>query len=88
MNGLTHTINFTIKLSNHRKRRDSYRMKIILRSHKKGKEKQTNMIESRLRKTCHTFTRKLHVPSENKEISESEFEFPFVCPIQLTSVRY
>ena len=78
----THTINLTIKLSNHRKRRDSYRMKIVLCSHKKGNEKQTNtqtnLIENGLGKTCHAFTRKLHVPPENKEISESELEFPFV----------
>lgn len=82
MNCSTHTINFTIKLSNHRKSRDSYRMKIVLCSHKKGNEKQTNtqtnLIENGLRRTCHAFTRKLHVPPENKEISDSELEFPFV----------
>lgn len=57
-------------------------MKIVLCSHKKDNEKQTNtqtnLIENGLRKTCHAFTRKLHVPPENKEISESELEFPFV----------
>lgn len=82
MNCSTHTNNFTIKLSNHRKRRDSYRMRNVLCSHKKGKEKhtntQTNLIENEMRKTCHAFTRKIHVPKRKQRNFRVRIRIP-VC---------